>query len=148
MKARAMAVVEKTVLVPFTAEQMFDLVDEVERYPEFLPWCGRSHVEFRDGQTTRATLQINYHGIKQSFSTQNANTRPGLIDIRLVSGPFRKLLGSWRFTPLGDAGCKIAFCLEYEFASGVLEKIVGPVFSHIANTFVDAFARRAEQLYG
>ena len=73
-----MAVVEKTVLVPFTAEQMFDLVDEVERYPEFLPWCGRSHVEFRDGQTTRATLQINYHGIKQSFSTQNDEHAPRL----------------------------------------------------------------------
>jgi len=142
-----MALVEKTVLVPFTPQRMFDLVDGVERYPEFLPWCGASRVEFRDGETTQATLEINYHGVRQSFSTQNSNRPPNLIEIRLVSGPFRRLGGNWRFIPLGDAGCKIEFRLEYEFSSRLLEKVVGPVFSHIANTFVDAFTRRAEQLY-
>ena len=142
-----MALVEKTVLVPFTPEQMYDLVEQPERYPEFLPWCGKAHVDFRDGKTTRATLQINYHGVKQSFSTENANERPRTIDIRLVSGPFRRLHGTWRFVPLGDAACKIDFRIEYEFSSKVLEKLVGPVFHHIANTFVDAFTRRAEQIY-
>jgi ribosome-associated toxin RatA of RatAB toxin-antitoxin module len=143
-----MALVEKTVLVPYTPEQMYDLVEQPERYSEFLPWCGKAHVDFRDGKTTRATMQINYHGVKQSFSTENANERPKVIDIRLVSGPFRRLHGTWRFIPLGDAACKVDFRLEYEFSSKVLEKIVGPVFSHIANTFVDAFTRRAEQIYG
>jgi ribosome-associated toxin RatA of RatAB toxin-antitoxin module len=142
-----MALVEKTVLVPFTPEQMYDLVEQPERYPEFLPWCGKAHVDFRDEKTTRATLQINYHGVKQSFSTENANERPFVIDIRLVSGPFRRLHGTWRFIPLGDAACKIDFRIEYEFSSKVLERLVGPVFNHIANTFVDAFTRRAEQLY-
>jgi ribosome-associated toxin RatA of RatAB toxin-antitoxin module len=143
-----MALVEKSVLVPFTPEQMYELVDQAERYPEFLPWCGKTHVEFRDEKTTRATLQISYRGVKQSFSTHNANDRPSLIDIRLVRGPFRRLHGTWRFTPLGDAACRIDFRLEYEFAGKVLERIVGPVFNHIANTLVDAFIHRAEQLYG
>jgi ribosome-associated toxin RatA of RatAB toxin-antitoxin module len=143
-----MALVEKTVLVPYTPEQMYDLVDQAERYPEFLPWCGKAHVEFRDATTTRATLQINYRGVKQSFSTHNANERPHLIDIHLVSGPFRRLHGTWRFIPLGDAACKVDFRLEYEFAGRVLEKIVGPVFGPIANSLVDAFIHRAEQLYG
>jgi len=142
-----MALVEKTVLVPYTAEQMYDLVEQHERYSEFLPWCGQAHVDYRDGTTTRATLQISYHGVKQSFSTENTTDRPRMIAIRLASGPFRRLHGTWRFVPLGDFGCKVDFRLEYEFSSKVLEKIVGPVFSHIANTFVDAFARRAEQLY-
>jgi ribosome-associated toxin RatA of RatAB toxin-antitoxin module len=142
-----MALVEKTVLVPFRPEQMYDLVEQPERYPEFLPWCGKAHVDFRDDKTTRATLQISYRGVRQSFSTENANERPSMINIRLVSGPFRRLHGTWRFIPLGDAACKIDFRLEYEFSSKVLEKLVGPVFNHIANTFVDAFIRRAEQIH-
>lgn len=142
-----MALVEKTVLVPYTPEQMYELVEQAERYPEFLPWCGRASVEHRDETITRATLHINYHGVKQSFSTENTKTRPELIDLRLTSGPFRRLHGTWRFMPLGDQACKIEFRMEYEFSSRMLDKIVGPVFHHIANTFVDAFARRAESMY-
>ena len=143
-----MALVEKSVLVGHSAAQMYVLVDEVERYPEFLPWCGGSELEHRDAGLTRACVRIDYHGIKQSFRTENRTQPPHLIEIRLISGPFRTLDGVWRFTPLSPEACRIDFRLHYEFSSKLLEKLVGPVFSHIAGSFVDAFLRRAERLYG
>jgi ribosome-associated toxin RatA of RatAB toxin-antitoxin module len=141
-----MATVEKSVLVEFSAEQMYALVERIEDYPQFLPWCGATEIKARTAATTLATIHIDYHGIRQSFTTENTNDAPRRIQIRLVDGPFRKLNGTWSFTPLGEHGCKIEFHLQYEFANGLLEKIVGPVFHHIANTFIDAFVRRAETL--
>ena len=143
-----MARVEKSVLVGYSASQMFALVDSVERYPEFLPWCGAAVIEYRDERVTRATLTIDYHRIRQTFTTQNERSEPDEIRIRLVRGPFRALQGSWRFTGLGTAACKVALTLDYEFSGWLLEKAIGPVFHYIANTLVDAFSRRAEQLYG
>lgn len=142
-----MAAVKKSVLIEFTPRQMFDLVDQVELYPQFLPWCGGTELLARDERITAARLHINYHGIKAHFSTENAKEAPSWMEIRLKDGPFRHLEGMWRFTPLGDTACKVEFALHYEFASKLLEKAVGPVFSHIANTFVDSFVKRAEQLY-
>ncbi len=142
-----MALVEKTVLVAHTAEQMFRLVDEVEDYPQFMPWCGGATVNDMQGTTMHATLHINYHHIRQHFSTQNQRTPPHRIDIALMDGPFRHLEGSWRFIPLSDEACKIEFRLQYEFSNKLLEKLVGPVFHHIANTFVDAFIHRADKVY-
>jgi ribosome-associated toxin RatA of RatAB toxin-antitoxin module len=143
-----MALVEKSMLVAYSADRMHALVNDVERYPEFLPWCGGAHIEARDDRMIRASVQIDYHGIKQSFKTENRSSPPHLIEIRLVSGPFRQLDGVWRFTTLAPEACKIEFRLHYEFSSRILEKLVGPVFKHIATTFVDAFLRRAQQLYG
>ena len=142
-----MALVEKSVLVAHSAEQMYALVDGVERYSEFLPWCGGTEVEHRDALLTRASIRIDYHGIRQSFKTENRTEPPQLIEVRLVSGPFRTLDGTWRFTPLAVQACRVDFRLHYEFSSKLLEKLVGPVFSHIANTLVDAFLQRAERLY-
>lgn len=142
-----MAQVEKSVLVPHSAERMYALVDAPERYPEFLPWCGGVDLRLRDETRTVATLHIDYHGIKHNFTTENTKTFPTLMDIRLVQGPFRQLEGVWRFIPLAEDACKIEFRLHYEFSSHLLEKIIAPVFSHIANTFVDAFVERAETLY-
>jgi ribosome-associated toxin RatA of RatAB toxin-antitoxin module len=142
-----MAQVEKSVLVPHSAAAMFNLVDAPERYPEFLPWCGGVDLKLRDETTTVATLHIDYHGLKQNFTTENSKIFPSLMDIRLVDGPFRHLEGIWRFIPLGEDACKIEFKLNYEFSSHLLEKIIAPVFSHIANTFVDAFVERAETVY-
>ena len=142
-----MALVEKSVLVGYSAEQMYRLVDDVERYPEFLPWCSGSEVDLRDGTLTRAVIRIDYHGIKQSFKTENLTEPAQRIEIRLVSGPFHRLDGLWRFTPLAAQACKIEFRLHYEFSSRLLEKLVGPVFRHIANTLLEAFVQRAEQLY-
>jgi ribosome-associated toxin RatA of RatAB toxin-antitoxin module len=142
-----MAVVEKTVLVPFSAEQMFDLVDGVEDYPKFLPWCGGASVEEKEGAVVHATVHIDYHHIKQHFTTENVRNRPHQIDIALQDGPFKHLDGHWRFIPLNPTACKIEFRLHYEFSSSLLEKLVGPVFHYIANSFVDAFIRRAEKVY-
>lgn len=142
-----MAEVNKSVLVAQSAPRMFVLVDAVEKYPEFLPWCGGTELIFRDAQVTRATIHINYRGIRQSFSTENAKSEPRLMRIKLIEGPFKKLEGSWRFTDLGESGCKIELSLCYEFSSRLLEKLVGPVFSHIANSLVDAFVKRAQSVY-
>ena len=143
-----MAQVIKSVLVAQSAQRMFELVDAVEKYSEFLPWCGGSECNFRDEKTTRATLHINYRGIRQSFSTENVKTPPALMQIRLIEGPFRTLEGSWRFTDLNGRGCKVELSLHYEFASRLLEKLIGPVFGYIANSMVDAFVKRAQSVYG
>ncbi len=140
--------VSRSVLVGFTPEQMYDLVEAVEDYSSFLPWCGGATVAHRDERITRATITIQYRGIRQQFTTENTKTRPVEMLIRLVDGPFRHLDGGWRFTGLADRGCKVELHLHYEFSSRILEKLVGPVFSHIADTMVDAFARRAERVYG
>jgi len=142
-----MASVERSVLVGYPAQQMYNLVDDVERYPEFLPWCAGTRVETRDGRSTRATILIDYRGIKQSFVTENRTHPAERIEIHLVSGPFRKLEGLWLFTPLAPDACKIQFRLHYEFSNRLLEKLVGPVFRHIAGTLLDAFLQRARQLH-
>ena len=141
-------IVEKSVLVSHSAQQMFALVDAVEAYPEFLPWCDGAAVIHRDETRTRATIYINYLGVKQSFTTENAKDAPQLMSIRLVEGPFRVLEGEWRFTALAERACKIEFRLSYEFSSRILEMIVGRVFTYIANTLVDAFVERADKVYG
>ena len=126
---------------------MYNLVDKVEDYPKFLPWCGGVDLIKRDETTTVATLHIDYHGIRQNFTTENHKVFPGKMDIKLVNGPFRHLEGDWRFIELAEDACKIEFRLNYEFSNFLLEKLISPVFSHIANTFVDAFVHRAEQIY-
>ncbi len=143
-----MAMVEKSVLIERSAQQMFDLVDDVEGYPGFLPWCSRTRVEFRDEKKTVATLHVNYRSVKTHFTTENEKEIPLSMSIKLVDGPFRRLEGIWYFKPLTDNACKIEFRLSYEFSSKVFEKVIGPVFSQIANTFVDAFVLRANQFYG
>jgi ribosome-associated toxin RatA of RatAB toxin-antitoxin module len=143
-----MAEVKKIVLIEFTPAQIFELVDRVEDYPRFLPWCGGTELLARTDQVTAARLHINYHGIKAHFSTENEKDAPRKMVIRLKDGPFRQLDGLWQFTPLGETACKVEFHMRYEFASKLLEKAVGPVFNHIANTFVDSFVRRAEQVHG
>lgn len=143
-----MTEIVKTVLVEHSQEQMFGLVDAVETYPEFLPWCGGASVGHRDDGITRATIQINYRGIRQSFTTENAKSPPDMMRVKLVEGPFKTLDGLWRFLALPGGGCKIEFRLHYEFSSRILEKLVGPVFHYIANTMVDAFVRRADVIHG
>jgi len=144
----SVAIVERSVLVEYTASQMYALVDGVERYPEFLPWCGGTHVHLREPGRVRATVQIAFRGVRHAFSTENVSTADERIDIRLVDGPFRHLDGSWSFTALGDSACKVHLRLRYEFSNRILERLVGPVFDHIASGFVDAFVTRAGQLHG
>jgi ribosome-associated toxin RatA of RatAB toxin-antitoxin module len=143
-----MAVVEKSVLIERTAVQMFELVDRVEDYPKFLPWCGGTELLERTDSKTVARIHISYHGLKAHFATENTKEAPRQMNIQLREGPFRSMDGGWRFTPLGDTACKVEFRLQYEFSSRILEKALGPVFHHIANTFVESFVKRAQQIYG
>jgi ribosome-associated toxin RatA of RatAB toxin-antitoxin module len=143
-----MALVHKSVLLNYSAEQMFALVDRVEDYPAFLPWCGGVEVRERSVDKLVAAIQINYHGVKQSFTTENSNTPPTRMQMRLVEGPFRHLDGTWQFTALRADACKVEFELHYEFSSKILEKLIGPVFTKIADSFVDSFCKRAEVVYG
>jgi ribosome-associated toxin RatA of RatAB toxin-antitoxin module len=142
-----MARVEKSVLVAHAPERMFELVDRVEEYPDFLPWCGGTELKWRDERSTVATIHIAYMGIHQSFTTENTKAYPGSMRILLQNGPFRELEGDWFFRPLGEDACKVEFRLNYVFSSRVLEAVLAPVFGHITNTFVDAFVRRADQVY-
>ncbi len=142
-----MAVVKKSVLIHYSAQQMFALVDDVAAYPQFLPWCGGASVVPVNDNTVHATVHIDYHHIKHSFTTENVRQPPERIDITLKNGPFRQLDGSWHFIPLSDSACKIELQLHYEFSGKLLEKAFGPVFHYIANNFVDAFVQRAEEIY-
>jgi ribosome-associated toxin RatA of RatAB toxin-antitoxin module len=142
-----MASVNKSVLVEHSAQQMFDLVDRVEDYPEFLPWCGGTTVLERTPDVLVSRIEINFHGVRANFTTANHNEPPERIVIRLRDGPFRQLDGTWRFRALAAAACKVEFDLRYEFAAPVLEGLIGPVFDHIATTFIDAFVKRADDLH-
>lgn len=143
-----MAEIEKTVLVPYSAEKMFNLVDDVAKYPEFLPWCDGTTAIQKSETITHATVNINYHHVKHSFSTENKRNPPVLIEMTLLNGPFEHLDGHWRFIPLSDEACKIEFRLHYTFSHKILEKLVGPVFHMIANSFVESFIERADATYG
>lgn len=141
-----MVKVEKTVLVHHSAAQMFNLVDDVEHYKEFLPWCGGVDLIERSEATTSATIYIDFHGLKQQFTTQNEKRFPEAMDMKFKDGPFKHFEGNWRFSPLSDEACKIEFHLEYEFSNALLSQLISPVFSHIANTFVDSFVTRADNI--
>ena len=137
--------VHKSVLVAHPPERMFALVDAVEDYPKFLPWCGGAKT--RELDALSAEIVIAFRGIRQSFVTLNHSLPYERIDIQLINGPFRKLMGHWFFIGVGNLGCRIEFKIEYEFASGVLETLVGGVFDNIADTMVDAFVNRADVVY-
>ena len=143
-----MSTVEKTALVPYSAAQMFALVDDIDRYPEFLPWCSGVSVDRRSDATIIATLHIDYRGIKQSFTTENSIDKNVEIHMRLVEGPFSRLDGLWRFQTLSASACKVSLTLDYGFNNAILETAVGPVFGVIANTMIERFIARADALHG
>ena len=143
-----MAAISKSALVSYSPAQMFALVDGIEAYPEFLPWCRGAKVLSRTDDEVRATIELSKGGVEKAFTTCNRNQKNKMIEMRLVEGPFRQLEGFWRFDALGDDGCKVSFDLEFEFASRMLGMVVGPVFSQIANSMVDSFHKRAVEVYG
>jgi ribosome-associated toxin RatA of RatAB toxin-antitoxin module len=147
--------VHKSVLIWYSAQQMLDLVSDVASYPTFLPWCDKAKVlqKHSDGQT--AEIGLNFKGLRQSFSTRNTHTRydDGTLEdrLQLVKGPFSRLDGVWRFSPVGDislSSCKIELELTYDFDNAAMAALVGPVFNKIAASLVDAFVQRAESVYG
>jgi ribosome-associated toxin RatA of RatAB toxin-antitoxin module len=143
-----MADVYKTVLIGQSAERMYGLVTDVARYPEFLPWCGGVEIFEQTETVLEAKINIKFKGITQYFHTRNINHRPETIDMVFVDGPFEHFSGQWNFIPLKEDACKVEFKLHWEFKSSILDKIIGPVFGHIAGTFVDCFVKRAEDIYG
>jgi len=142
-----MSVIARSALVSHSAEQMFALVSEIESYPRFLPWCDKARVVERGQGRAVASLRINFRGLKEEFTTENRERPDDRIDMKLVSGPFRSLEGIWRFTALSDRACKVELDLRYEFASALLDRVIGAVFDEIANSLVDAFAREADRRY-
>jgi len=145
---RALKRVVRSAIVEHPAAAVYSLVDDIESYPDFLPWCRGAKVLERGPNRTVATLTVGMRSIRQSFTTENAN-RPGEgIDLRLVEGPFRRFVAAWRFSPLDEYSARIEFSMEYDFSSKVLGKVLEPLFNQIADTMVTAFSRRANQLYG
>lgn len=143
-----MTEVRKSALVPYTVEQMYRLVADFERYPEFLPWCGRAELLRREGDLVEARLDINYSGLHKTFTTRNRLVENERIEMGLLEGPFRALQGVWRFQSLGEAGSKVTMEMEFEFASRLLSATLGPIFNRIAGSLVDAFIARAKDVYG
>jgi len=146
--------VQKSVLLWYSPHEMYALVSNVEDYPKFLPWCERVEVLERHDDGLTARLYLAYAGLHRCFTTRNVNVPDESLELTLVDGPFTLLDGTWLFRPIGaqapaDAkACKIEFSMRYAFARGPLEGLINPVFDRIANTFVDAFVHRAEQVYG
>ena len=143
-----MTTISKSALVHYSPEQMFKLVDNIEAYPDFLPWCGKATEISRDDKNVEASLFISHSGLNKEFTTQNKNTTFNKIEMHLVNGPFKNLDGVWLFEPLGESACKVSLNLEFEFSSKIISITLGPIFSKIANSLVDAFIKRADTVYG
>jgi len=127
---------------------MFELVNNIEDYPRFLPWCESSKIISKTEQEIVASLEIVWKGIHKGFTTRNKLTPYQCIDISLVNGPLKHMEGIWRFQSLDEHACKVNLDLEFEFAGGFIDHFFQPVFQHIANTLVEAFCKRAVTLYG
>jgi ribosome-associated toxin RatA of RatAB toxin-antitoxin module len=139
--------IDKTALVMHSAERMFLLVNDVARYPEFLPWCAQTEVHEQSPDQLTASMVIAKGGIRHTLTTRNQLIMPEAIEMNLVDGPFRNLAGHWRFRALDDNACKVILTLEFEFSGSLSRMAFGKVFNQAASTMVDAFCRRADELY-
>ena len=139
--------VARQALMPYSAKQMYDIVNAVERYPEFLPWCANAWIGNQDEQSMEASIVMQKGKLNHRFTTFNRFEAGRHINIELVDGPFKHLAGDWRFTQMNDTSSKIELDLKFEFSNRILSLLIGPVFTQIANSLVDAFCKRAHQLY-
>lgn len=142
-----MANICRSALVAFSAESMFDLVNDVKAYPVFLPGCEQTKILEEDGDNMKAAVLIAKAGVRQWFTTQNSLKRGAFIKMNLVEGPFSHLSGGWSFTPLSEDACKIELNLDFEFSSRLAEMAFGKVFNTIAGNMVKAFTERAKEIY-
>jgi len=140
--------VSRTALVRYSASEMFALVDDVESYPEFLPWCHDTRVHFREENVVEATLEMHRGKLSRHFRTRNTSVFGETMDIALVGGPFRYLAGGWRFTRLDASGSKVSLHMEFEFSSRAVDMVFGAFFEQTCNSLMDAFIRRADVIYG
>lgn len=143
-----MNTLKRSAVVPYSQRQMFELVNGIEEYPRFLPWCSRTDVISRTEDEVVAELEISWSGIHKSFSTKNILVSPKSMEMNLIEGPLKHMKGKWDFVPIKDGGCKVMLDLEFEFSGGFIDIIFQPVFQSIANSLVDAFCKRAVELYG
>ena len=135
--------ISRSVLVPYSAEAMFDLIEQAERYPSFLPWCTAADILERNDDWVAARLQISYAKLRFEMRTRNPKRRPEWLQLRLVDGPFREFRGDWHLVPLGDLGCKVTFQLAYQ-TSGLLDRVAKAAMERVFDSVVDAFVKRAE----
>ncbi len=140
--------ITRSALLPYPAGFMYELVNDVKSYPEFLPWCGEVEIHAEAELEMEASINIRGAGLNQWFKTRNAMLPGESIVMELVEGPFRQLSGVWRFVDIGDDGCKIELEMNFEFKRGLASAIIAPAFTRIANTLVDSFCERARELHG
>lgn len=143
-----MNVLKRNALVPYSDRQMFELVNAIEEYPRFLPWCATSEVISRTDTEVVASLEIAWKGVRKSFTTRNQLMPYSQMDITLINGPLQHMKGVWQFIPLEQRACKVMLELEFEFTGNFIDRLFQPVFQQIANTLVEAFCQRATVLYG
>lgn len=142
-----MKVVERSAIVPYTAPQMYELVNDVERYPEFLPWCTAARVEASAAREMSASIRIARGMLRTEFSTRNVLDPGAEITMHLVRGPFKSLLGHWRFEPIGDRGSRVRFRVEFEFKNALAAAALNPIFEALCGTIVEGFVARARKVY-
>ena len=140
--------IQRSALLPYPAQALFDLVNDVASYPQFLPWCSAAEVLESSESEMRATLTVAKGGLSQQFTTRNQLVPGQSIEMRLENGPFSQLHGLWEFKALGDKACKISLDLTFDYAGALVKATLGPLFTQAANTMVDAFCQRARQLNG
>ncbi|MGB5261594.1 MAG: type II toxin-antitoxin system RatA family toxin [Gammaproteobacteria bacterium] len=140
--------IDRSALVPYTQDEMFALVSDVDSYPDFLPWCCGTETLSRAGDHVDARIEFHVGTVKKSFSTRNRHVDHAAIEMQLLDGPFSELEGRWEFTPLGSQGCRISLKLQYDFSSKMVRLVTAPVFGQIANSLVAAFQKRAVEVYG
>ncbi len=143
-----MTTINRSALVPYTSEQMFNIVDDIEHYFEFLPWCGASEELSRDDDKVDGSVTISKGAVNKTFITRNFLEQHKQIEMTLLDGPFSKLNGFWRFEDIKGEACKISLDLDFEFSNLLVSMAIGPIFNQIANTLVDSFVERAKTQYG
>lgn len=140
--------IQRSALLPYPARALYDLVNDVASYPQFLPWCSAAEVLESNDHLMRATLKVGRAGVSQQFTTRNALVPGESITMKLEQGPFSALHGVWQFQALSDKACKITLDLSFEYSGALVKATLGPLFNQAATTMVDAFCQRAKQLYG
>ena len=143
-----MTTINKSALVAYSAAQMYALVNDINAYSDFLPWCRSTQILSQDADEVRATIEIAHGSLNKAFTTCNRLQHNKMIEMRLEEGPFKRLEGFWRFDILGEQACKVSLDLEFDFKNRLVGMAMGPIFSQIANSMVDAFSKRAVDVYG
>lgn len=143
-----MTIIQRSSIVPHTVAEMYTLVNAIEDYPKFIPWCTKTEVHSADEDEIRATLHFEGGGFRKSFTTCNRLQKNKMVEIRLINGPFKHLEGFWRFDPHGDNQCLVRLDLEFELTNKIMGIAFGTVFNQVANSLVEAFSKRAQEVYG